>query len=68
MTNQAWLSTEQAAAQIGMTGEWVRRQIVAGRLRATVYRTGRRRTYRIRADHWSAFLARYSEGSNRGPG
>lgn len=55
-----WLSTEEAAGRVGMTGEWVRRQIVAGRLRATAFETGRRRTYRIRADDWDRFLARYS--------
>jgi len=55
-----WLSTEQAGTLVGMTGEWVRRQIVAGRLRATVYATGRRRTYRIRFDDWQAFLGRHS--------
>src|SRR5450759_3256361 len=45
-----FLSTEQAGARVGMSGEWARRQIVAGRLRATAFDTGRRRTYRIRAD------------------
>lgn len=56
-----WMSTEQAGAEVGMTGEWVRRQIVAGRLRATAFETGRRRTYRIRSDDWATFLARFSE-------
>ena len=63
----AWLSTEQAGANVGMTGEWVRRQIGAGRLRATAFDTGRRRTYRIRADDWAAFLGRYS-GRTDDPG
>jgi len=56
-----FLSTEQAGAKVGMTGEWVRRQIVAGRLRATAFDTGRRRTYRIRSDDWAAFLAHYTD-------
>lgn len=55
-----WLSTEEAGAQVGMTAEWVRRQIVDGRLPATAFATGRRRTYRINAVDWSSFLARYS--------
>jgi hypothetical protein len=55
-----FLSCETAGASVGMTGEWCRRQIKAGRLRATAFETGRRRTYRIRSDDWAAFLARYS--------
>jgi excisionase family DNA binding protein len=51
-----WLSTEQAGAEIGMTGEFVRRAIVQGKLRATAF-AGKRRTYRIRSDHWAEFLA-----------
>lgn len=55
-----WLTTEEAASQVGMTAEWVRQQIVKRRLRATVWGFGGRRTYRIHVDHWRAFLARYS--------
>lgn len=54
-----WLSTEQAGALAGMTGEWVRLQIVQRRLRATAF-AGKRRTYRIRSDDWADFLAQYS--------
>ena len=54
-----WLSTEEAATSIGMTSQWVRQQIEARRLRAYVFTTGARRTYRIRADHWEGFLVRY---------
>ena len=43
-----------------MTAEWVRHQILRGRLAATVWDFGGRRTYRIRADDWQRFLARYS--------
>ena len=60
-----WLSTEQAGVSVGMTGEWVRRQIIAGRLRATAFDTGLRRTYRIRSDHWATFLATYSARTDR---
>lgn len=67
-----WLTTEEAAARVGMTSEWVRRQIAAGRLPATVWRTGSRPTYRLRAADWEAFVARYAgadgEGPGRGPG
>jgi excisionase family DNA binding protein len=54
-----WLSTEEAADAVGMTSEWVRAQIQAKRLPAFVFATGRRRTYRIRLDHWQHFLSRY---------
>ena len=57
---RAWMTTEQAASEAGMTAEWVRHQIVRGRLAATVWDFGGRRTYRIRADDWQQFLARYS--------
>lgn len=56
----AWLSTEQAALQVGMTAEWVRYQIACKRLTATVWDFGGRRTYRILVDDWRAFHARYS--------
>jgi len=57
---QTWLSTETAASTVGMTAEWVRRQILAGRLPATAFDTGRRRTYRIRSDDWAIFLSDYT--------
>ena len=55
-----WLSTEQAAHDLGMSPEWVRRQIKAGRLRATMFRTGRRPTYRIEKRDLRDFLLRYA--------
>ena len=57
---RAWLTTEEAASEAGMTAEWVRQQIIRRRLPATVWDFGRRRTYRIRVDHWRAFFTRYS--------
>ena len=51
---------ETAGATVGMGAEWCRRQIIAGRMRATAFDTGRRRAYRIRADDWAAFLAKYT--------
>lgn len=54
------MSTDQAAFEVGMTTEWVRRQIAAGRLEAVVFTTGRRRTFRIRTAAWKAFVAVYA--------
>ena len=56
-----WLSTEQAGARVGMSAEWTRQQIVAGRLRAIAFSTGNRRTYRIRSDDWAAFLREFTQ-------
>jgi hypothetical protein len=58
--NQNWLSTEQVARRVGMTPEWVRRQIVAGRLSARVFRTGDRATYRIAERAFREFMRRWS--------
>jgi excisionase family DNA binding protein len=55
-----WLSTEDVARDTGMSSQWVRRQIAARRLRAMVYRTGRRHTIRIARAELEAFLAEYS--------
>ncbi len=65
-TTLRWMSTEQAALEAGMTTEWVRRQISAGRLDAVAFETGRRRTYRISTDAWERFLGRFSH-STRSP-
>lgn len=54
------MTTEQAAAQVGMSPEWVRKQIRAQRLRATVLRIGAGRpTYRIAVEDWRVFRRRY---------
>jgi len=63
MDTTDWMSTDQAAAEVGMTAEWVRRQIAAGRLDAVAYATGRRRTFRIRRSDWTRFLEAYSRPS-----
>ena len=60
-----WLSTEEAGRSIGMSSQWVRRQIAAGRLRAYVYVTGSRRTYRIHVDDWGRFLSRHQRRTDR---
>ena len=59
-----WMSTEDVAREAGMTTEWVRRQIQAGRLGARVWSTGRRSTYRIRRSDWLQFRALFSRRSD----
>lgn len=61
-----WLSTTACARSIGVSDWWVREQIEAGRLRATVIKVGRRRVYRIRESDWLAFCAEYT-GDARDP-
>jgi excisionase family DNA binding protein len=54
-----WLSTEDAAREIGcVSARWVRRQVELGRLRARVLLSGRP-TYRIRRSDLDAFLAEF---------
>jgi hypothetical protein len=60
-----WLSTEQIAERIGMTGEWVRRQVLAGRLKAVVFRTASRATYRVRETDLREFLSKWSVTHDR---
>jgi hypothetical protein len=55
-----YLGTEEVGRRLGMGPEWVRRQILAGRLRARIYKTGSRATYRVRWSDVEAFLAGYS--------
>lgn len=61
-----WISTEDAARETGMSPEWVRRQIAGGRLRAVLFKTGLRPTYRIERRDLRAFLTRYAETINPG--
>ena len=60
MSEERWLSTEDAARLIGgVTSRWIRTQIEAGRLRSRMLATGDRTTYRIRRDDLEAFVAAY---------
>ena len=60
----AWLSTEDVARELGFVGpRWVRRQIDAGRLRATVITTGERVTYRIARADLQTFCKAYLRDS-----
>lgn len=55
-----WLSTEDAAREIGgVSARWVRKQVETGRLRARVLLTGRRATFRIRRDDLDRFRSCY---------
>lgn len=57
-----WVGTEEAARQLGMTPDWVRAQIRAGRLKARTWQTGRRTTIRIRRADLEEFIRRHSSG------
>jgi excisionase family DNA binding protein len=57
-----WCGTQEAARLTGMSPEWVRTQIKAGRLKARRFTTGGRTTYRIRLRDLEDFLRRYSDG------
>lgn len=59
-TGPRWITSADAARSVGMGSRWVRRHIEAGRLRATAWTAGGRVSYRIRAEDWEAFRARYS--------
>lgn len=60
MKSDHWLSTDDVARAIGgVSQRWVRKQIEGGRLRARVFLTGDRATYKIRATDLSVFLSAY---------
>ena len=60
MQDEDWVSTEDAAREIGgVTPRWVRAQIQAGRLRSRVLLTGSRATYRIRRVDLAEFVSTY---------
>lgn len=65
MANDEWLSTEQVAEHLGVTSQWVRKQITAGRLRGRAYLTGSRSTYRIRRTDLSDFILTWSRDTDQ---
>jgi hypothetical protein len=67
MSGAGRLGSEDVGRQLGMSPEWVRRQVQAGRLRARVYLVGGRNTYRFDQMSVDEFVARYSAES-RGDG
>lgn len=59
-----WLTIYDVAAEAGTGREWVRRQIVSGRLRATVWSAGDRGMYRIWSDDWDEFRKLHSRSTD----
>ena len=59
-TSDRYLGTEEVSQQLGMSPEWVRRQVQGGRLGARVFTIGGRPTYRFTQANVDAFLARFS--------
>ena len=59
-TTDRYLGTEEVSQQLGMSPEWVRRQVQAGRLGARVFTIGGRPTYRFTQGNIDEFLARFS--------
>lgn len=55
-----WVTTAEAAASIGVSQSWIRTRIQEGLLPAVAISTGRHKVYRIRAEDWLAFRARYT--------
>jgi excisionase family DNA binding protein len=63
MPEREWYSTQQVAQVVGMTSQWVRRQIDAGRLNARYFEGAGRRTYRIHRTDLRDFLRRFGRDS-----
>lgn len=64
MARSQWLSTEDAARELGFAhARWVRRQIDAGRLRATVVTAGQRPTYHIARRDFETFCKEHLRDS-----
>lgn len=64
---ERWLSTEEFAREIGMSPDWVRRQVAAGRLAARVWQVGKRSTIRIRRTDADDFTRRFSRERRGNP-
>lgn len=58
-TSDRWLSTSDAARDIGVSDWWIRERIESGLLPANVVSTGARRIFRIAASDWATFRARF---------
>ena len=59
-TPERFLGSEEVSQQLGMSPEWTRRQVQAGRLRARVFTIGGRPTYRFTQSAVDEFLVRFS--------
>jgi hypothetical protein len=55
-----FLSTQECGVRLGMSSEWIRRQILAGRLHAVAYRTTSRPVYRVTESSLAAFRLQFS--------
>jgi excisionase family DNA binding protein len=55
-----WLGTEEVARLVGMSRDWVRRQVREGRLPATEWIIGGRTTLRYQRRDVEAFKRRFS--------
>ena len=62
-----WLSTQEVAERLGMSSEWVRRQILAGRMRAVVYQTSGRSIYRVSESALDEFTRRFTRDPGDDP-
>lgn len=62
---ERWLSTEEFAREVGMSPDWVRRQVTGGRLSARVWEVGKRSTIRIRRSDADDFIRRFSRERRR---
>lgn len=59
-TPERYLGSDEVSQQVGMSSEWTRRQVLAGRLAARVFTIGGRPTYRFTQAAVDEFLARFS--------
>jgi excisionase family DNA binding protein len=59
MLPKNWYTTSEVADLLGFSDRWVRRQIELGRLRASAFDAGSRRTLRINRRDLDAFRTRY---------
>jgi excisionase family DNA binding protein len=61
--HQDWLTTEQAAQELGVARQTVSRWIREGKLRGRAIRVHGRTVYRIRRSDWKTFVGRYIRDS-----
>ncbi len=59
MTNEGWLTTAQAAGELGVAHQTITRWIREGKLRARAIHVHGRPVYRIRRSDLAAFVRRY---------
>jgi len=62
-----WYTTSEIAHLLGFSDRWVRRQIEMGRLKATAFDAGSRRTLRIHRRDLTAFQSQYLRDASELP-